>query len=372
MMRVGFIGWRGMVGSVLLDRMRAEGDFEGIEPWFFSTSSVGGAGPTIGGGQATLLDAYDTTRLKACDVVMTCQGGDYTRRVYPALRAVGWRGYWIDAASSLRMEDDAVLVLDPVNRSVIHRALHDGRTLYCGANCTTSLMLMAIGGLIREGLVAWVSSMTYQAASGAGARYMRELVAQMASVGACAAEVLADPGAGALELDRVVARHLRSDALPTQAFGYPLAASLLPWIDRAVDAGQTREEWKGFVETNKILATREPIAVDGLCVRVGSMRCHAQGLTLKLTREVPVADLEARMACAHPWARVIDNTAEATWSQLTPAAVAGTLDVRVGRVRSMRMGADYVTCFTVGDQLLWGAAEPLRRMLSLVREHVGT
>ncbi len=367
MLRVGFIGWRGMVGSVLMDRMRAENDFDGIEAEFFSTSSPGAPGPAVRGERKPQLDANDLDLLRGFDVLLTCQGGDYTSRIYPALRSSGWQGYWIDAASALRMDDDTVIILDPVNRAVIDEGLARGIKTFAGANCTTSLMLMGLSGLFAEGLVEWVSTMTYQAASGAGARHMRELIRQMASLADAAQVALDDPSVGALTFDRIITERLRDGAFPVEQFAYPLAASLLPWIDRAVEGGQTREEWKGFVETNKILHTDTPILVDGQCVRIGAMRCHAQGFTVKLTRDVPLADLEAIIADAHPWTTVVENTKDATLARLTPAAVTGTLDVPVGRLRKMRMGPEYLTCFSVGDQLLWGAAEPLRRMLGILR-----
>jgi len=356
-----------MVGSVLMDRMLAEDDFDGIESEFFSTSSPGTPGPLVRGERKPQLDANDVDTLKGFDVLITCQGGSYTKAVYPKLRQTGWDGYWIDAASALRMADDAVLILDPVNRSVIDRAVAQGMKTFVGPNCTTSLMLMGLSGLFSEGLVEWVSTMTYQAASGAGAKNMRELLAQMASITEVSQGLLAEPSTAALAFDRAVTDRLRADVFPTQEFGYPLAASLLPWIDRAVEGGQTREEWKGFVETNKILDTASPIQIDGQCVRIGAMRCHSQGFTIKLTRDVPLADVEAILGGAHEWTSVVPNEKEATCAQLTPAAVTGTLQVPVGRVRKMRMGPEYVTCFSVGDQLLWGAAEPLRRMLEILR-----
>jgi len=371
MLRVGFIGWRGMVGSVLMDRMRAEHDFDGIETGFFSTSSPGKPGPEVEGERAPLLDAGELDALQPFDVLISCQGGDYTKAVYPKLRGAGWQGIWIDAASALRMDDEAVLILDPVNRAVIERGLAGGCTTFVGPNCTTSLMVMALSGLFANELVDWVSTMTYQAASGGGARHMRELIQQMASLSQAAGDSLGDPSVGALELDRIVTERLRHDELPHDEFGYPLAASLLPWIDSAVEGGQTREEWKGFVETNKILATDTPIPVDGQCVRVGAMRCHSQGFTIKLKRDVPIADVSAMLADAHEWTDVVANNKQATLARLTPAAVSGSLDVPVGRLRKMRLGPDYITCFSVGDQLLWGAAEPLRRMLAIVREHRG-
>jgi aspartate-semialdehyde dehydrogenase len=371
MLRVGFIGWRGMVGSVLMDRMRAENDLDGIDAEFFSTSSPGKPGPEVGGERKPLLDAGDVDTLRTFDVLVSCQGGDYTKKTHPALRQAGWDGYWIDAASAIRMEPGSVLILDPVNQAVIERGLAAGLKDYIGPNCTTSLMLMALCGLYREGLVEWVSTMTYQAASGAGARHMRELIEQMAALAHASAEVRSDPSSGALDLDRVITERLRGEALPTEHFGYPLAASLLPWIDRAVEGGQTREEWKGHVESNKILGNDPHIPVDGQCVRVGAMRCHAQGFTIKLSREVPLGEVASIIGEAHAWTRVIENEKEATLAALTPAVVTGTLDVPVGRLRTMRMGADFLTCFSVGDQLLWGAAEPLRRMLGILREHLG-
>ncbi len=369
-MKVGFIGWRGMVGSVLMERMRAENDFEGLDARFFSTSQVGGAGPEIGGAQTELLDARDVSALRACDALVSCQGGAYTKEIYPALREAGWTGYWIDAASALRMESDAVLILDPVNRAVIQRGLDEGQKTFIGPNCTTSLMLMALSGLYAEGLIEWVSTMTYQAASGAGAKHMRELVAQMGALAGAAGDALRDPAASALDLDRRVTQALRSDDLPSSEFGFPLAASLLPWIDSAMPEGQTREEWKAHVESNKILATSEPIPVDGQCVRVGAMRCHAQAFTIKLRRDVPLSDVESTLAGAHPWVRIVENDKESTLRGLTPAAITGSLDVPVGRLRKMNMGGEYLTAFSVGDQLLWGAAEPLRRMVAILRERL--
>jgi len=369
--RVGFIGWRGMVGSVLMDRMRGEGDFAGLAPEFFSTSQVGGPPPDVGVGAPPLADAYDIARLAEHEVIVSCQGGDYTKQVLPPLRESGWRGHWIDAASAKRMDDDSVIILDPVNRAVIDRALADGCRNFIGGNCTVSLMLMALHGLFRDGLVEWVTAMTYQAASGAGARHMRELVDQMRALGDGARDLLGDPAATALDIDRCVAGTLASDALPIEQFGVPLAASLIPWIDRRMETGETREEWKGYVEANKILGTGTPIPVDGICVRIGAMRCHAQGFTVKLRRDVPLADVESLLADANDWVRVVPNDQDTTVRALSPAAVSGTLDVPVGRVRKLRMGGDFLGCFTVGDQLLWGAAEPLRRMLRILREHAG-
>jgi len=367
MKRVGIVGWRGMVGSVLMERMRAEGDFQGLfEPLFASTSQVGQKGPDIGSDTQPLRDAFDVDTLGEMDVIVTCQGSGYTKKVYPSLRAAGWKGYWIDAASALRMEEDAVIILDPVNRDVIDKAVASGIKDFIGGNCTVSLMLMGVGGLFEEGLIEWMTTMTYQAASGAGAENMRELVAQMASIGKASKDLLDDPATSILELDRRVIETLYSADFPTENFTAPLAANTLPWIDSAMDTGQSREEWKGFAETNKILGTRNPIPVDGICVRVGSMRCHAQALTIKLTKNVPVAEIERIIAGANDWVRVIPNTKEDSLKHLTPAAVTGKLTVPVGRIRKLNVGPEYLTLFTVGDQLLWGAAEPLRRMLRIL------
>ncbi len=368
--RVGFVGWRGMVGSVLMERMRAEGDFAGLEPEFFSTSQVGDPAPDVGVDAPPLADAYEITRLARHEVIVSCQGGDYTKQVLPQLRESGWTGWWIDAASAKRMDDDSIIVLDPVNRDLIDRALADGCRNLIGGNCTVSLMLMALHGLFREDLIEWMTAMTYQAASGAGARHMRELVAQMKSLGESATDLLADPAATALDFDRCVTEGLQGDSFPSEQFGVPLAASLIPWIDRRMDSGETREEWKGFVEANKILGNSEPIPVDGLCVRIAAMRCHSQAFTVKLRRDVPLADVEALLGEANDWVRVVADEQDATVRELSPAVVSGTLDVPVGRVRKLRMGGDYLGCFTVGDQLLWGAAEPLRRMLGILREHL--
>jgi aspartate-semialdehyde dehydrogenase len=372
MLNVGFVGWRGMVGSVLMERMLAEGDFQGgrYTPLLFSTSQAGQTGPDLGVAVPPLHDAFDINRLADMDVIVTCQGGDYTSDVYPRLRAIGWSGYWIDAASTLRMDEDSIIVLDPVNRSVIDRGLDRGIKKYIGGNCTVSLMLMALGGLFEKGWVEWITSMTYQAASGAGAKNMRELVSQMHTIGLNAADLLEQPASAVLNLDRRVTECLRSSALPTDAFGVPLAASLIPWIDREVEDGQSREEWKGLVETNKIIGRENrPIPIDGLCVRVGAMRCHSQALTIKLTGDVPLEEIEACIASANDWVRVVPNTRDDTVRELTPARVSGTLSVPVGRIRKLKTGPEYLTCFTVGDQLLWGAAEPLRRMLAIVLEH---
>ena len=368
-MRTGFIGWRGMVGSVLMQRMREEKDFDLIEPVFFTTSNPGGKGPEVGRDVPPLKDAYDLEALKAMGVIVTCQGGDYTKDVYPRLRAAGWQGYWIDAASTLRMEDDAVIILDPVNRRVIDAALARGVKTYVGGNCTVSLMLMAIGGLFEQGLVEWISPMTYQAASGAGARNMRELLLQMGAIHAEVKALLDDPASAILEIDRKVADFLRSDRFPLDAWPVPLAGSLIPWIDAQLASGQSREEWKAQVECNKILGRSDnPVPIDGLCVRIGAMRCHSQALTIKLTRDVPLSDVEAIIASHNAWVKVVPNEREITLRELTPAAVTGTLTVPVGRLRKLNMGPQYLSAFTVGDQLLWGAAEPLRRMLRILLE----
>ncbi len=368
-MRVGLIGWRGMVGSVLMQRMREERDFDLIEPVFFTTSSVGGAAPNVGKDVPPLKDAKNLDELMAMEAIITCQGGDYTTEIFPRLRAAGWKGYWIDAASTLRMEDNAILILDPVNRNVIDDALAAGKKDFIGGNCTVSLMLMALGGLFRDGLVEWVTSMTYQAASGAGAQNMRELLNQMGEAHSVAKDLLNDPASAILDIDREVAGILRDESFPTANFGVPLAGSLIPWIDKDLGNGQSKEEWKGQVETNKILGrSGNPIPVDGLCVRIGAMRCHSQALTIKLKKDVPVADIEAIAASANDWVKVVPNEREASMRELTPAAVTGTLTVPVGRFRKMSMGPEYMTAFTVGDQLLWGAAEPLRRMLRILLE----
>lgn len=368
-MRVGFVGWRGMVGSVLMERMLAENDFANIEPVFFTTSNVGGQGPDIGVDIPTLKDAHDIDELKALDVVLTCQGGDYTKAVFSKLRAAGWEGYWIDAASSLRMADDALIVLDPVNMSVIEDGIAKGVKNFVGGNCTVSLMLMSLGGLFNEGLVEWATSMTYQAASGAGARNMRELISQMGVIRDNVAPELANPASAILEIDRKVAQTMRSGDFPTDNFGAPLAGSLLPFIDTQLDSGQSREEWKAQAETNKILGTDgNPIPVDGTCVRIGAMRCHAQALTIKLKKDIPLDEIEAMLASANDWVKVVPNDRDATLRDLTPTAVTGTLTVPVGRLRKLSMGPEYLNAFTVGDQLLWGAAEPLRRMLSILKQ----
>ena len=365
MKNIGFVGWRGMVGSVLVARMQAEGDFAHIDPVFFTTSNVGGKGP--GESKQPLKDAKSIAELKRMDAIVTCQGGDYTNEIHPKLRAAGWDGYWIDAASALRMKNDAVIILDPVNLQVIKQALVRGVKNYIGGNCTVSLMLMALHGLFKEGLVEWMTAMTYQAASGAGAQNMRELLMQMGAAHASAGGLLADPASAILEIDRRVADRLRGDALPKEHFGVALAGSLIPWIDKEMGDGQSREEWKGQAEGNKILGRESrPIPIDGLCVRIGAMRCHSQGLTIKLTRDLPLAEIEAILASANDWVKVIPNTRAASMRELTPAAVTGSLSVPVGRLRKLNMGGQYLSAFTVGDQLLWGAAEPLRRMLRIL------
>lgn len=369
MKRVGLVGWRGMVGSVLMQRMLEERDFDLIEPVFFTTSNVGGQGPAIGKDIPALKDAYDINELKTLDVILTCQGGDYTNEVFPKLREAGWEGYWIDAASALRMKDNSVIVLDPVNRKVIDQSLDAGVKDYVGGNCTVSLMLMGLGGLFEAGLVEWMSAMTYQAASGAGAQNMRELIRQMGSIHNAVASELQDPASAILEIDRKVAQMQRSDELSTDHFGVPLAGSLIPWIDSALPNGQSREEWKAQAETNKILGRfKNPIPVDGLCVRVGAMRCHSQALTIKLNKDVPLADIENLISQHNPWVRLVPNERDLTVKELTPTAVTGTLSVPVGRLRKLNMGSHYLGAFTVGDQLLWGAAEPLRRMLRILLE----
>ena len=366
-MQVGLIGWRGMVGSVLVQRMREERDFDLIDPVFFSTSQAGAAAPSIGKPAPPVKDAKSLAALMETDALISCQGGEYTADIYPRLRAAGWTGYWIDAASTLRMKDHAVIVLDPVNRDVIDAAVGRGVTDFIGGNCTVSLMLLAMAGLFKAGLVEWVSAMTYQAASGAGAQHMRELVSQMGVVHAAAAARLADPASAILDIDRVVTDALRGSSLPVEHFGHPLAGSLLPWIDKDLGNGQSKEEWKAMAEGNKILGReRSPIPMDGICVRIGAMRSHSQALTIKLTRDAPLRDIEATIAGAHEWVEVVPNEMDASLRRLTPAAVSGTLRVPIGRLRKLAMGPEYLAAFTSGDQLLWGAAEPLRRVLRII------
>jgi len=365
MLRVGLIGWRGMVGSVLLQRMREEGDFAGLEPVFFSTSNAGGAAPQEANG-AALRDASNLKDLSACDVLFSCQGGEYTTEVYAPLRKSGWKGYWIDAASTLRMSDDAIIILDPVNADVIQQGLARRVRTYAGGNCTVSLMLMAVAGLFKAGLVEWMTTMTYQAASGAGAAKMLELVQQMKCLTDPARK---SPSENALEVDRMVIEAQRSRSLPIGEFGAPLAGSVIPWIDKEMPGGQTKEEWKGMAEGNKILGLNPSVPIDGICVRIGTMRCHSQALTIKLKKDVPLGEIEQILAGANPWVRVIPNTKESSLRCLTPTAVSGTLNVPIGRLHKLNLGPEYLGGFTVGDQLLWGAAEPLRRMLGILREH---
>ena len=362
---VGLVGWRGMVGSVLMDRMQAEGDFALIEPVFFSTSNAGGKAPAMATVHTQLKDANDIAELSKCDIIITCQGGDYTKEVFPKIRAAGWNGHWIDAASSLRMENDAVIVLDPVNEGLIKAKLAAGGKNWIGGNCTNSILLMGLGGLFKAGLVEWVSSMTYQAASGGGANHMRELLKGMGVVHAAVADELATPASAILEIDRKVAQTIRSD-VPTEFFGAPLAGGLIPWIDVQLDNGQSKEEWKGQAEVNKILGNEAIIPVDGLCVRIGALRCHSQAFTIKLKKDVPLPEIEALLAAHNDWVKVIPNDRDITARELTPAAVTGTLSIPVGRLRKLNMGPEYLAAFTVGDQLLWGAAEPLRRMLNIL------
>ena len=371
---VGLVGWRGMVGSVLMDRMQAEGDFGLIEPVFFSTSNAGGKAPAMAKNETTLKDAHDIAALAKCDIIITAQGGDYTSEVFPKLRAAGWNGHWVDAASTLRMNDDAVIVLDPVNLPVIQNALAKGGKNWVGGNCTVSCMLMGVGALYKAGLVEWMTSMTYQAASGGGAQHMRELLTQFGTLNAEVRSLLDDPKSAILEIDRkVLHKQQNLSATETANFGAPLGGSLIPWIDKDLGDGMSKEEWKGGAETNKILGQGPgfdvaPVPVDGFCVRIGAMRCHSQALTFKLKKDVPLADIEAMIAGDNAWAKVIPNTREATVKDLTPVAVTGTMDIPVGRIRKLAMGPEYVGAFTIGDQLLWGAAEPLRRMLRILLE----
>ena len=373
MKEVGIIGWRGMVGSALLGRMREERDFELIEPKFFSTSQAGTAAPEARGAGAPadrVHDAHDLRALAKLPVLISAQGGDYTEEVHPRLRAAGWKGYWIDAASTLRMRDDAVIVLDPVNLPVMQAARERGIRDFIGGNCTVSLMLMAVGGLLRAGAVDWISAMTYQSASGAGAKHMRELLEQMGALHRSAASLLADPAAGILDIDAAVSRALAEPDFPRAQFGVPLAASLIPWIDKDLGTGQSREEWKAGAEANKILGTEDhPVPVEGICVRVSAMRCHSQALTIKLKRDLPLAEIERLLAGANPWVRVVPNEREASIRELSPAAVSGSLHIPIGRLRKLAMGGEYVSAFTVGDQLLWGAAEPLRRTMRFLLPH---
>ena len=371
MLKTGFVGWRGMVGSVLMNRMKAEKDFNDIEPLFFSTSQAGQTGPDIGFEIPLVADAFDYDLLKKMDIIISCQGGAYTEKCYTELRKLNWNGYWIDAASSLRMADNSVIILDPVNRNVIDNALNNGIKNFIGGNCTVSLMLMALGGLFKENLIQWMTSMTYQAASGAGANNMRELVKQMLVIGEDAKELLNNPASAIAQLDKQVISCMQDASFPCDNFGAPLAASLIPWIDRPMENGQTREEWKGFVETNKILGRSDtPIPIDGLCIRIASMRCHSQAFTIKLNKDVPIDEIETMLAEHNQWVKVIPNKKEISIKELAPAKVTGTLDIPIGRIRTLNMGPGYITAFSVGDQLLWGAAEPLRRMLAILKERM--
>ncbi len=372
-MLVGLVGWRGMVGSVLMNRMVEENDFTHFTPMFFSTSNAGGKAPNFGVDASILQDAYDIQALSQCDAIISCQGGDYTKEIHPKLRTQGWNGYWIDAASSLRMDDEAIIILDPVNRDVIDNALKNGKKDFIGGNCTVSLMLMAIGELFRRDWVEWVSAMTYQAASGAGANNMRELISGMGALHQSVAENLANPASAILEIDKIIVQTQRSDAFPTQYFGAPLAGSLIPYIDSQLENGQSREEWKGQAETNKILGKTDDnlVNIDGICVRIGAMRCHSQALTIKLKQDIPLQQIEqALIDSKNPWLDVVPNDKAQSMERLTPVAVTGTLNVAVGRLRKMNMGGEYLTAFTVGDQLLWGAAEPLRRMLAIIQGRI--
>ncbi|MCF6434439.1 MULTISPECIES: aspartate-semialdehyde dehydrogenase [Pseudoalteromonas] len=370
MKKVGLVGWRGMVGSVLMHRMLEENDFSKVDSYFFTTSQTGQLGPDFAGDAKPLLDANDVNALSEMEIIISCQGGDYTKSVYPALRESGWNGYWIDAASALRMAQESIIILDPVNNDVITQGLEQGVKTFVGGNCTVSLMLLALGGLFEKDLIEWVSPMTYQAASGAGARNMRELITQMGEIHASVAQQLADPGSAILEIDKIVANKIKSEDLPTDQFGVPLAGSLIPWIDVPMESGQSKEEWKAQVEANKILGSlKSPIPIDGLCVRIGAMRCHSQAMTIKLKADLPVDEIERILASHNEWVKVIPNDREQTAQELTPVNVTGTLSIPVGRIRKLSMGPEYISAFTVGDQLLWGAAEPLRRMLRIILEH---
>lgn len=370
MLKIGFVGWRGMVGSVLMERMREENDFKGFDPVFFTTSNIGGKGPDIGLDIPPLKDAYDIQLLSTLDIVVTCQGGDYTKKVYPEIRQKGWNGYWIDSASALRMDEESIIVLDPVNRSVIDSGLSSGIKVFVGGNCTVSLMLMALSGLIANGHIQWISSMTYQAASGAGAKNMIELVAQMVAISQISSDLLKNPASSAIEIDALITKELLSSSFPVDHFGVPLAASLIPWIDSPMESGQTREEWKSFVESNKILQSEKPIPVDGICVRIGAMRCHSQGFTIKLNKDIPMDEISDMIEKGNDWVKLVPNDKDSTLKYLTPAAVNGTLAVPVGRLRKLLLGNEYITAFTVGDQLLWGAAEPIRRILNIIIEYL--
>uniref|UniRef100_A0ABP2XXI1 Aspartate-semialdehyde dehydrogenase n=2 Tax=Pseudoalteromonas undina TaxID=43660 RepID=A0ABP2XXI1_9GAMM len=367
MKKVGLVGWRGMVGSVLLERMKQQHDFAHIDTTFFTTSQAGQLGPELAGPAKPLLDASDISELAKMDIIVTCQGGDYTNAVYPKLRESGWDGYWIDAASALRMSDDSIIVLDPVNKDVIEQGLEQGVKTFVGGNCTVSLMLLALGGLFEHDLIEWVSPMTYQAASGAGARNMKELIAQMGAIHASVAQQLDNPSSAILEIDKIVSEKMASSDLPQDQFGVPLAGSLIPWIDVPMPSGQSKEEWKAQVEANKILgSSKQPVPIDGLCVRIGAMRCHSQAMTIKLREDISVEKIEEILASHNEWVKVIPNQRDITSTDLTPVKVTGTLSIPVGRIRKLAMGPKYISAFTVGDQLLWGAAEPLRRMLRII------
>ena len=367
MKKVGLVGWRGMVGSVLLERMEKQNDFANIDTTFFTTSQAGQRGPDLAGDAKPLLDASDVSELSKMDIIVTCQGGDYTKAVYPKLRESGWDGYWIDAASALRMSDDSIIVLDPVNKDVITQGLEQGVKTFVGGNCTVSLMLLALGGLFEKDLIEWVSPMTYQAASGAGARNMKELISQMGAIHSSVAQQLDNPSSAILEIDKIVSEKMASSDLPQDQFGVPLAGSLIPWIDVPMPSGQSKEEWKAQVEANKILgSTQQPVPIDGLCVRIGAMRCHSQAMTIKLREDISVEKIEEILASHNEWVKVIPNERDITSTDLTPVKVTGTLSIPVGRIRKLAMGPKYISAFTVGDQLLWGAAEPLRRMLRII------
>ena len=371
MLKVGFVGWRGMVGSVLMERMIAENDFKDITPFFFTTSQTGQNGPDVGKDKAALEDAFNIEKLGEMDVILSCQGGSYTTKIYEQLRK-NWDGYWIDAASTLRMKDDSIIVLDPVNRNVIDKGLAEGVKNYIGGNCTVSLMMIALGGLLENDLVEWISSMTYQAASGSGAKNMRELISQMGELESKVKTLLDDPSSAILDIDKKITSKLNDGTMSMDNWGVPLAASLIPWIDVPVDGGQSKEEWKGIAETNKILgkSSDNTIPIDGLCVRIGAMRCHSQALTIKLKKELSVEEIEKLLEDHNEWVKVVPNEREITSQELTPVKVSGTLTVPIGRIHKMNIGPEYITAFTVGDQLLWGAAEPVRRMLTIVKEYL--
>ena len=367
MNRVGFVGWRGMVGSVLMQRMQEEHDFKEFDSTFFSTSQTGNAAPSFSGSQSTLKDAHDIKELAAMNIILSCQGGDYTSDIYPKLRDSGWQGHWIDAASSLRMEKDAVIILDPLNSDLIQEAYKKGNKNWIGGNCTVSLMLLALDGLFKKDLIEWISSMTYQAASGAGAQNMRELISQMGNVYNHAKDLIDDPKASILDIDRNVSSTLKSQDFPIDNFGVPLAGSLIPWIDKDLNNGQSKEEWKGSAETNKILGRENnPIVIEGLCVRIGAMRCHSQALTIKLKKNISLEEINQTISSANQWVKLIPNEREISMKELSPAVVTGKLSIPIGRIRKLNMGPEYISAFTVGDQLLWGAAEPLRRILRIL------